>query len=255
MYTHLAPVYDALMRPAASPAAWAGFVLAHCENALGRKPQTLCDAACGTGLIALEAAKRGISAIGADNSPAMLTVAADKARKAMVNVPFICQPLQKLELHKPADAVTCACDGVNYLLTENDLESFFESAYNALNDGGVLVFDISTSHKLKNVLGNNTFFVDDESNESASYVWEGQFDNANQTLQIDLTLFIKNNDNLYTKHHEHHTQKAWSPEQIKSKLSYAGFVLHSEFGDDFVAPPTLESLRHHFIAKKPEDQT
>ncbi|MCL2433618.1 MAG: class I SAM-dependent methyltransferase, partial [Clostridia bacterium] len=205
------------------------------------------DAACGTGLIALEAAKRGISVTGVDNSPAMLAVAAEKARAAMLSLPFVRQPLQAFALHKPVDALTCVCDGINYLLTDNDLEGFFQAAYRALNPGGVLVFDVSTPYKLRETLGSNTFFVDDE---GAAYVWEGQFDSAAQTLGIDLTLFIKGSDSLYTKHRECHTQRAWTSVQIITKLEQAGFLLEKEFGDDFISAPTPKSQRHHFVAKR-----
>ena len=39
-----------------------------------------------------------------------------------MNIPFVQQDMRSLNLHKPVDAVLATCDGVNYLMTDEDLQ-------------------------------------------------------------------------------------------------------------------------------------
>ena len=89
---------------------------------------------------------------GVDLSREMLWQAAQKARKNGMNIPFVQQDMRSLNLHKPVDAVIATCDGVNYLMTEEDLLSFFRAAKRAIRPGGALIYDVSTPYKLKKIL-------------------------------------------------------------------------------------------------------
>ena len=60
------------------------------------------DCACGTGAITIRLARKGFSMIGVDISPEMLEQAASKARKAGLRIPFVCQDMARLQLHRPA---------------------------------------------------------------------------------------------------------------------------------------------------------
>ena len=68
--------------------------------------------------------------------------------------------MQSLSVHKPVSAITCACDGVNYLLSTEDAQKFFTCANRALKDEGLLLFDISSAYKLEKILGGQTFGED-----------------------------------------------------------------------------------------------
>lgn len=164
MYSNFARVYDSLME-SVDRKAWLEYIISLFGDA---KIERVADCACGTGAVSIPLAKRGYKVTGLDASEEMLRIAAENARAERVNVPFVCQDMRRLALHRPADAVLAVCDGVNYL-TLKGAEGFFANAYAALREGGMLLFDISSRYKLSTILGNNTF-AEDES--AAAYIWK-----------------------------------------------------------------------------------
>ena len=81
-------------------------------------------------------------------------------------MPFVQQDMRALNLHRPMDAVLATCDGVNYLLTEEDLLSFFRAAHRAIKPGGALIIDVSTPYKLQHVLCSGLMAEDRENSEA-----------------------------------------------------------------------------------------
>ena len=85
------------------------------------QPRSVLDLACGTGSLSLLLARRGYRVIGADLSSDMLAEAEQKAQALPENRPFfICQPMQRLRLAEPVDAVICALDSLNYVTKPAD---------------------------------------------------------------------------------------------------------------------------------------
>ncbi len=74
------------------------------------------EAACGTGSLTLELAKR-YQLLPSDQSEEMLGIAVAKARAQGHILPFVCQDMRELSAHRPAQALVAGCDGVNYLLS------------------------------------------------------------------------------------------------------------------------------------------
>ena len=67
------------------------------------------ECACGTGSLTIRLGKMGYSMIGSDLSEDMLMVARQKALDAGLRMlPFVCQDMRNVALHKPVDAVICA---------------------------------------------------------------------------------------------------------------------------------------------------
>lgn len=140
MYEGFAAVYDTLMADVDYPR-WAAHYL-RLAREIGVSCRRAADCACGTGNLTLALAAQGVTMTGLDISMEMLRVAGEKARGQGVSVPFVRQDMRKLLLHRPMDAVFCACDGVNYLTTPEDARAFFAAAYRALRPGGGLFFSI-----------------------------------------------------------------------------------------------------------------
>ena len=150
MYQDFAEIYDGLMNDV-DYESWAEYYT-RLLSIYGIRGGKICECACGTGGLTLPLKRRGFQMTGVDLSREMLWQAAQKARKNGMNIPFVQQDMRSLNLHKPVDAVLATCDGVNYLMTEEDLLSFFRAAKRAIRPGGALIFDVSTPHKLKDVL-------------------------------------------------------------------------------------------------------
>ena len=100
----------------------------------------------------------------------------------------------------------------------------FRLVNNYLDPGGIFVFDMNTPYKYREVIGNTTIA---ENREEGSFIWENCFDEESQVNEYALTLFIKEEDDLYRKHEEFHYQKAYEPERVKELLEEAGLKVEA----------------------------
>lgn len=245
MYTSFAEVYDELMGDVRYDE-WADFYIS-LMNAYGIRSGKVCECACGTGNLTIPLQKKGFQMTGIDLSQEMLWIAAQKARENGLGIPFVRQDMRQLRLHRPMDAVLATCDGVNYLMNDEDLLSFFQSAYAALRPGGALFFDISTPWKLQNMLGNQIICND---TEHITYLWQNAYSERKQTVDMHLCIFVKNEKDLYKRIDEEQTQKAHSREHLTELLEKAGFERINVYGNRKVEMPKDNEQRWHFAALK-----
>ncbi|MCE5189095.1 MAG: methyltransferase domain-containing protein [Eubacteriales bacterium] len=245
-YGKFAEVYDLLMQDVPY-AAWSRY-LTGLLSAHGVAPgDRVLDCACGTGAFAIRFAQAGYSVTGCDRSPEMLAIAQEKARKAGLSIPFVQQDMRELDLHRPVSAVNCACDGVNYLLANEDTAAFFGSANRALIPGGLLLFDVSSAYKLEHILGGHTFGDD---TKGCTYLWRNHFDPNSCLLEMKLAFFRTKESGEYSRFDERHIQRAHTVEELRAALRLAGFEIEEVFGWPGREEPKPESERIQFVAKK-----
>ena len=240
MYESLAAYYDKFMMDVPY-AEWVSYV----ESFLGGSAKLGRDVGCGTGKFTVALKRDGYDVTGSDSSPEMLRAAEEYARTSGVNVRFLLQSAEKLEDHAELDFVIACCDVVNYLKNPTP---FFQSAYRILKKGGVLAFDISSEYKLKEIIGNNLFT--DESDDGIIYLWENSLRRG--AVDMKLTFFAPNANNLYLKHVETQTQYIHDVLGIKQKLKEAGFSSVSDYGFLTKTRPKAKEERIQFIAYKQE---
>lgn len=243
MYTGFAEVYDELMNDV-DYEGWADFYVA-LMNAFGIRGGKVCECACGTGNLTLPLARRGFSMTGVDLSQDMLWIAAQKARNAGLGMPFVRQDMRQLHLHRPMDAVLATCDGVNYLLTDEDAGAFFQAARRALRPGGGLFFDVSTPYKLANVLGDRMICED---REDVTYLWQNSFSARTGLLEMHLCIFVKQPDGSYRRIDEEQKQRAHTIESLSNQLYRAGFDRVLVYGSSTLDAPRDKEQRWHFAA-------
>jgi ubiquinone/menaquinone biosynthesis C-methylase UbiE len=242
MYHEFAYIYDTLMKNV-DYEKWTDQIEAIFKK-YGKAPKTVADLACGTGGITNALAARGYRAAGVDLSEDMLYVAREKARKSGLRIPYICQNIVQLELHKPVDAIVCMCDGLNYILDKADLKKALERIYHFLNPGGILVFDISSHYKLSSVLGNHTMA---DTGEDISLIWLNQFNKETQILEMNLTFFTKDGSR-YKRTDETHLQRAYQEDEILALLTECNFTDTESFSPDRLTSPKKRSQRIFFAA-------
>ncbi|MBR2288429.1 MAG: class I SAM-dependent methyltransferase [Clostridia bacterium] len=242
MYTGFAEVYDELMADVAYPT-WAQ-LYADLMARYGITGGKVCECACGTGALTIPLYKKGFKMTGVDLSQDMLWIAAQKARKSGIAIPFVRQDMRALRLHRPMDAVLATCDGVNYLLGTEDLHAFFCAAYQALRPGGGLFFDVSTPYKIENRLGNQMICDD---SEHITYFWQNAYHAATGIIDMHLCFFVRQEDGNYRRIDEEQKQRAWKQEEILFELRRAGFEQITVYGNGLHAPREREE-RWHFAA-------
>ena len=240
-YSAFAAGYDRMMGDVDYDG-WAGYIDGFLKEDGAR---SVLECACGTGSLTIRLARMGYEITGSDLSGDMLMVARQKALDAgLRSLPFICQDMRRLALHKSVDAVVCACDGVNYLL--DGAEDFFRAAHGALKPGGLLLFDVSSVYKLSAVLADNTFAA---TGEDWAYIWENQYHPRSGRVDMVLTGFLKQGAG-YARFEEQHSQRAYPEEELRSSLAGCGFgdVRVYEAFTREAPSPTAERLQ--FTARK-----
>ena len=118
-------------------------------------PESVLDAGCGTGRVALELARRGVLVVGADRDASMLAVAEDRAgalaeRLPGVRLSFVEADLVSLDLAMTFDAVVMA--GNVPLFADPGTESDLVASVAAhVRTGGVLItgFQLGRSYSLE----------------------------------------------------------------------------------------------------------
>ncbi len=246
MYQGFAEIYDELMNDV-NYESWADYY-SRLLSIYGIRGGKVCECACGTGGLTMPLQKRGFQMTGVDLSREMLWQAAQKARKNGLSIPFVQQDMKALNLHRPVDAVLATCDGVNYLLTEEDLLSFFRAAKRSLLPGGALVFDVSTPYKLKSILCAGLMCED---REDVTYLWQNTWHERSQTVSLDLCFFIKEEDGRYRRMEEHQRQRAWSQEALKEILWKAGFRAVCIYSEATLNAAQEKDQRWHIAATNP----
>jgi len=243
-YSVFAQVYDYLMQEVDYDI-WVDFL----ENIFTQeeiKPKNILDLACGTGNVTNRLARRNYKITGIDISPEMLSIAQSKALEQGLKVKYLNQDMINFEIKQKFDCIISMCDGINYILEDEDLEKVFKRVYFTLEDNGLFIFDISSFYKISLILGNNVYA---ENYDDAAYIWQNYFDENTNICQLDLILFIRKS-NMFERFQETHYQRAYTIEEISNLLRKTNFKILS-INDNFSFNKANEtSERINFICKK-----
>lgn len=203
------------------------------------------DLACGTGNVAINVAKYFKNTYAVDLSDDMLNVAFKKFKENKIKAKVICQDMCELQLNNKFNLVTCVLDSTNYLTEDGDIETYFERVYNHLKDKGLFIFDINSYYKLSEILGNNIYTY---SSEDVFYTWENSFED--EVLNMFLTFFVKNKQDLYERFEEEHFERAYTEEFIEQSLKKCGFKIVGKFDGYSDKAVEEKSERILYVAKK-----
>lgn len=206
------------------------------------------DLGCGTGKMTRLLEKSGYDMIGIDCSEEMLEIAREvQAESANSNILYLLQDMREFELYGTVRAVVSICDSINYIIEDEELEQVFRLVNNYLDPKGIFIFDLNTVYKYRELLGETTI---SENREEGSFIWDNFFDEEEQINQYDLTLFIKEEHDLYRKYEETHFQRAYTLERVKELLEKAGMEFVTAY-DAFTKEPVKEtSERIYVIARE-----
>lgn len=242
-YTDFAYIYDSLMKRDIDYEKWADYI----ENLFdlyGVNPGLVCDVACGTGNMTIPLARRGYDMTGVDASEDMLNVARDKSEG--LNILYLNQSMENIDLYGTMGAFICMIDGVNYCLFPASLLKFFTKIKTCfMDEGAPFIFDISTRHKLKDIIGNNTFV---HSDKDIFYTWQNRYIEKKNLSDMFLTFFVKEKDR-YSRFEERHLQRGWSVEEITYLLKKAGFTSVDTYGELSFDKPKENAERIVFVAR------
>lgn len=203
------------------------------------------DLACGTGTLTILLKEKGIDIYGVDGSEEMLSVAFQKAFAKNLQILFLCQRMEKLNLYGTIDTCICTLDSINHITDEKVLEKAFERVSLFMNKGGYFLFDLNTVYKHREILSDNAFVFE---TDDVFCTWQNTV-GEDDVVDIDLDFFIKKGNN-YERYSEYFQEKAYSMEYIKSLLEKTGFSLEAVYGDLSDEAPAETEERVIVVAKK-----
>jgi len=108
---------------------------------LPRKARIL-DLCCGTGQLSQLLSDRGYRVTGIDGSEQMLQY----ARTNAPGVEFILEDARSFSTRSKYDAIICAFDSLNHVMSIEELGSVFKSVFAALKINGIFLFDLNTEN-------------------------------------------------------------------------------------------------------------
>lgn len=210
----------------------------------GKMPTLLLDAACGTGSFSVEFAKKGVSVIGADISPDMLSVAAEKCQG--LDVLLVNSALSELDLYGTVDGAVCLLDSLNHITDYKDFCRSIARISLFLEKESLFIFDVNTEYKHSEILANNTFTLEDE---NVFCVWRNKYLKQKKTTEISLD-FFEQNGGTYDRYTETFSERAYTDKEITAALKKAGLEIVAILGENTIKEPKTDCQRKFFVARK-----
>lgn len=210
------------------------------------------DLACGTGSLTRELSRRGYDMIGVDISCDMLNVAARRSAEQAGSILYLLQDMRSFELYGSVNTVVCANDGINYLLSEDDLMHCLGRVHNYLDPGGLFLFDVNTPWRFREVFAKRDFFSDDGKGE-VYMGWRSAFSEQSGICDLFITLFIKNSEGAYERREEHQQERLWTMDELTAHIARAGLELVTVHRDLDGNPATQApgEEKWHFVCQRP----
>ena len=160
--------------------------------------------------------------------------------------------MRDLELYSTVGTVYSACDSVNYILEEDALLEVFALVNNYLYPGGIFIFDFNTVVKYREVIGDRVIA---ENRENCSFIWENFYDAQEEVNEYDLTIFVREEEDLFRQFTETHLQRGYTAEQMARLVERSGMMLVEMTDADTGEGVTDKSERIYVVAKERQKQS
>lgn len=224
-YDCLAPFYDNFTADYAYEA-WISAIERRAAL-LGLEGSRALDVACGTGNSSVPLIDRGYSVVGCDISERMI-------REAQRKLPahadsFFVADMRELPPVGEFDLVLCLDDGINYLVSDSELEDAFAGVARVLSPRGVFAFDVNSLLTYRTSFA-ETFVTD---GGGTLFVWRGEGSaeiQPGEMASASLEVFAERDDGAWERHHMRTVQRHHPRQAITSALESAGLTCCATLG-------------------------
>jgi SAM-dependent methyltransferase len=204
-------------------AAEARFVVERLEQALGRRPRTLLDVACGTGRHAAEFAAMGIEVTGVDINDELLA----HARERVPAVDFVAQDMTELDLGDARfDAVTCLFDSIGYPQRDELVIAALDGARRHLDAAGAFAFEfLHAPAMLAHAAPVRVRRWELPDGSELLRVSETELDAARQLMEVSYDLLELRPDGSYSRWNEQQSNRFFTLDEMTALTAAAGLVV------------------------------
>lgn len=119
------------------------FVTAAFNHHAGRSLQAVLEIACGPGYHARAFARRGLRAVGLDLNSAMIALAREKDAAEGLAVTWLRADMRHFQLDFPVDVAFCIFDGIDALLSNEDIVQHLRIVAHNLTPAGLYIIDLT----------------------------------------------------------------------------------------------------------------
>ncbi|MCR5106332.1 MAG: class I SAM-dependent methyltransferase [Eubacterium sp.] len=242
IYKDFAAVYDRMMNNIPYDN-WCDYIISLLSLNHVSIGDDVTELGCGTGTVTSLLSDAGLRMTGIDLSEDMLSI----ARRKNPHINFILQDMCTFTVDKKQKAVISVGDSMNYLLKKSQIYSAMKASYNALDKGGVFIFDLKTQYFFEKILGDKTY---SENMGSFRYIWKNHYFKEYKIHKYGVKLFRQDATNANGKSsYEFHYQRAYSPDEIIRLAKMAGFRTVKVYDAFTFHKPTRRSERHYIVCK------
>lgn len=217
------------------------------ELALLSERNLILDLGCGTGTLTEMLASLGYDMMGIDMSYDMIQIAMEKREESGNDIMYLCQDMRELELYCTVGTILCICDSINYLLKPEEIVETLKRVNNYLYPKGLFIFDFNTDYKYREVIGNTTIA---ENREDCSFIWDNYYDAESGINEYDLTIFVKEEEDLFRRFNEVHYQRGYSYEEMLKLVEKAGLEFVCALDSDNDGPVTTTTERIFMVCRE-----
>lgn len=178
-----------------------------------------------------------------DISTDMLNCFAEKYDNDKVNL--IYYDMVEYEKKDFYDLIVILLDSVNYVTKPSDLEKLFRNSYDNLKDDSLLVFDINSEMKMREIFGSECYVYE---YEDIFYTWDNYLED--NLIDMSLNFFVENPDGSYRRIEEYQQERIYTIDYVKDLLGRIGFVDIKIFDEDTFGDVNEDTLRVLFSARK-----
>lgn len=217
----------------------------------GAKPGSLLDLGCGTGVHALEFARRGWTVTGIDLSADMVHRAKARLSKNQPTAHFrqgdICKPGPERDF----DAVVSLFHVASYQTSRTRLEQMLANANAALKPGGILLFDYWHGDAVLAQGVETRVKTVERGPLRVTRIAQSDHNEADATVQVNYTLFCEDTArSAIQRVDEAHHLRYWFSLEIEASLRATGFDPVGEYAWLSTELPTSQSWAAYSVARK-----
>lgn len=205
--------------------------------------ENMLELACGSGMLTQHFFEDFDRIDALDISTDMLNCFAEKYDNDKVNL--IYYDMAEYAKKDFYDLIVILLDSVNYVTNPDDLEKLFRNSYDNLKDDSLLVFDINSEMKMREVFGSECYVYE---YEDIFYTWDNFLED--DLIDMNLNFFVENPDGSYKRIEEYQQERIYSIDYVKSLLEKIGFTEIKIFDEDTMTDVNENTLRVLFSARK-----